>query len=270
MEPEFDTCFVNLPLRYIYTTPEYLDFFIENRIQPELGLDCMGDECLSMDWLILIRDRLDEAGLKCTVHLPFLDLKPASLNPAIRMASIDTLCAAFEVAKFFSPQRMVLHPSFTSWLEKPLFERSYANCLEGIRRLSNSWPEHPPLCLENTYEYDPAPLVRLVADLGRDNIGICFDLGHWYSFAKGAENGDFDLWFDSFAPYIRHMHLHDNHGGKDEHLAIGQGSMNWDHIVSRISELDPLPTITLEPHNKDDFEISYEFFRTRVAPRIFG
>ncbi|WP_320171080.1 sugar phosphate isomerase/epimerase family protein [Maridesulfovibrio sp.] len=270
MKPEFETCFVNLPLRYIYTTPEYFDFFIENGIQPELGLDCMGDECQSMDWLLSVRDRLDEAGLGCTVHLPFLDLKPASLNPGIRRASIETLRAAFEVAKFFSPQRMVMHPSFTCWLEKPLFERAYAHCLDGLRDLCNSWLDHPPLCLENTYESSPDILVRLVEDLGRENVGICFDLGHWHSFSKGAERGDFDFWFDTLAPHIKHMHLHDNNGRMDEHLAIGRGTIDWDHVTSRICELNPLPTMTLEPHNKDDFELSYSFFRTKVAPKVFA
>ncbi|TIH17083.1 sugar phosphate isomerase/epimerase [Marinifilum sp. JC120] len=269
MKPEFETCYVNLPLRYIYNSPEYLDFFIENSIQPELGLDCLGDECLSMDWLMAIRDRLDEAELGCTVHLPFLDLKPSSLNPAIRNASIDTLHTAFELAKVFSPKRMVMHPSFTSWLEPPLFERAYVNCVEGIRRLSNLWPDHPPLCLENTYEFTPEPIVRLVKDLGRENIGICFDLGHWHSFSKGYEHGDFDLWFDAFAPHIKHLHLHDNHGSKDEHLALGQGSMNWDYIVTRTAELDPMPTFTLEPHNRDDFTLTYAYFREHVAARLF-
>ncbi len=269
MKPEFETCYVNLPLRYIYNFPEYLDFFVENCIQPELGLDCLGDECLSMDWLLSIRDRLVDAGLKCTVHLPFLDLKPSSLNPAIRNASIETLRTAFELAKIFSPQRMVMHPSFTSWLEPPLFERAYTYCVEGIRTLSDSWPDHPPLCLENTHEFTPDAIVRLVKELDRENIGICFDLGHWFSFSKGAENDDFDLWFDAFAPYIKHLHLHDNHGSKDEHLALGKGSMNWDYIVSRISELAPLPTFTLEPHNRDDFTLTYAYFREHVASKLF-
>ncbi len=269
MKPEFETCYVNLPLRYIYNFPEYLDFFVENCIQPELGLDCLGDECLSMDWLLSIRDRLVDAGLKCTVHLPFLDLKPSSLNPAIRNASIETLRTAFELAKIFSPQRMVMHPSFTSWLEPPLFERAYTYCVEGIRTLSDSWPDHPPLCLENTHEFTPDAIVRLLKELDRENIGICFDLGHWFSFSKGAENDDFDLWFDAFAPYIKHLHLHDNHGSKDEHLALGKGSMNWDYIVSRISELAPLPTFTLEPHNRDDFTLTYAYFREHVASKLF-
>ncbi|OEU71142.1 MAG: xylose isomerase [Desulfovibrio sp. S3730MH75] len=269
MKAGFENCYVNLPLRYIYTTPEYLDFFIENSIQPELGLDCLGNECMSKDWLLSIRDRLDDAGLKCTAHLPFLDLKPASLNPAIREASIDTLCGAFELAKIFSPQRMVMHPSFTSWLEEPLFERAYQNCLEGVARLSDSWPDHPMLCLENTYEYDPGPIVQIIDELDRDNIGVCFDLGHWHSFSKGSEKDDFDFWFDSFGPYIKHLHLHDNNGSKDDHLALGQGTMDWDHITSRVKELDPLPSITLEPHTRDDFELSIEYFEQKIAPSLF-
>ncbi len=269
MKAVTENCYVNLPLRYIYNTPEYLDLFIENSIQPELGLDCLGSECISKDWLLTIRDRLAAAGLKCTTHLPFLDLKPSSLNSAIRQASIDTLCGAFELAKIFSPERMVMHPSFTSWLEPPLFDEAYENCLDGIRSLSDSWPDHPVLCLENTYEYDPGPLMQLVEDLDRENIGICFDVGHWHSFSKGSEKNDFDFWFDSLAPYIRHMHLHDNMGRKDDHLALGEGCINWEHIIHRVKELDPLPSITLEPHTRDDFESSLKYFTEKIAPKLF-
>lgn len=260
--------FVNLPLRYIYTNPDYLDIFIERKIQPELGLDCLGGECLDRKWLEGIRQRLDEAGLSCTVHLPFLDLKPGSLNRAIRGATIEIMTSALDIARMFSPQRMVMHPSLTSWLEPDLFEKTFFYCCETVIHISDHWPGHPPICLENTHELSPDPLVRMVEHIDRENVGICFDLGHWFSFSKGMINQDFDRWFDAFAPHIRHIHLHDNDGDRDAHLALGQGKMDWEHIITRINELSPRPTMTLEPHNRKDFEASMDYFKNRILPKL--
>jgi sugar phosphate isomerase/epimerase len=263
--PEF---FVNLPLRYIHSNPEYLDIFISRRINPELGLDCLDGECLNRDWLETIKKRISDAGLSCTVHLPFLDLKPGSLNRAIRLATIEIMKSAMDVAAMYSPLRMVMHPSLTSWLEPDLFQRTADYCCETISSISDYWPGHPDLCLENTHEISPEIITGMVKDINRSNVGICFDIGHWHSFSKGYKNNDFDFWFDTFLPYLRHLHLHDNNGNADSHFAIGQGSIDWDHVVQRLKQITTAPTYTLEPHSQVDFEESIKYFKSRILPNI--
>lgn len=264
-QPEF---YVNLPLRYIYNKPEYLDIFIARGVHPELGLDCLDGECLSSSWLKEIKSRIDDAGLSCTAHLPFLDLKPGSLSRAIRHATVEIITSAMDVAAMFSPARMVMHPSLTSWLEPDLFERTVEYCCESIAAISDHWPDHPVLCLENTHEPTPETLAGIVKSLNRDNIGICFDLGHWFSFEKGSRNNDFDNWFEVFSPYIRHLHLHDNNGDSDSHMTLGKGNIDWNYIVPKLAELSPRPTITLEPHNREDFEGSIEYLKKFILPKI--
>lgn len=264
----FPDFFVNLPLRYIHSNPEYLDLFIEQGIHPELGLDCLDGECLNPGWLKQIKERIEDAGLQCTVHLPFLDLKPGSMSRAIRQATAEIITSALDVARMFSPIRMVMHPSLTSWLEPDLLEKTFDYCCETLSFISDYWPGHPDLCLENTHEVSPDQLVRMVQCINRNNVAICFDLGHWFSFAKGSQNNDFDYWFDSFSPYIRHIHLHDNNGDSDAHLALGQGKMDWDYIISRIKTIKPRPTMTLEPHNHKDFDASIKFLKAKILPEL--
>jgi len=63
-------CFVNAPWQTLKT--EYLDFFIEHRIQPEIGLEgtCLYDE--DPNEFRRIAEILQKHKLDCTLHAPFL------------------------------------------------------------------------------------------------------------------------------------------------------------------------------------------------------
>ena len=57
---------------------------------------------------------------------------------------------------------------------------------------------------------------------GCPNFGICLDYAHARVFG-----GDPAPWVAALAPYVRHMHINDNNGREDNHLAIGEGSTDW-------------------------------------------
>ncbi len=63
------------------------------------------------------------------------------------------------------------------------------------------------------------------------------------------------------APYLRHMHLHDNDGVADKHLGLGVGSIPWSELFAGLELLDLAPTFTLEPHTKEDLEHSWKFIK---------
>ena len=47
------------------------------------------------------------------------------------------------------------------------------------------------------------------------------------------------------------LHLHDNRGEKDSHLAIGKGSADFAGLFQLVGENGLRPTITLEPHEEE-------------------
>ncbi len=53
------------------------------------------------------------------------------------------------------------------------------------------------------------------------NFSLCLDTGH----TNHASKKPLTEWLDILAPWITHLHLHDNHGVIDEHLAIGAGNI---------------------------------------------
>jgi len=85
--------------------------------------------------------------------------------------------------------------------------------------------------------------------------GLCFDSGH---ANRRGELGLVALW----GPRLAALHLHDNRGDRDDHLALGRGSIDWRAVQEAIRGL-PCPfSIALEPKSADTRRASVAFYRT--------
>ncbi|MFZ0212088.1 MAG: sugar phosphate isomerase/epimerase family protein [Candidatus Acidiferrales bacterium] len=86
------------------------------------------------------------------------------------------------------------------------------------------------ILLENTLGELGAPstLRHFVADTRLD-LKFCFDIGHAH-----IEDG-IKLSFESMHDLVAAVHVHDNHGEKDEHLAPYSGNIDWDAALGVIS-----------------------------------
>jgi sugar phosphate isomerase/epimerase len=69
---------------------------------------------------------------------------------------------------------------------------------------------------------NPETLVSLIEnDLDGADVGICMDVGHAFIM------GDLGDAIETAAEYVVTTHLHDNNGKADDHLAPGQGKIDW-------------------------------------------
>ena len=53
-------------------------------------------------------------------------------------------------------------------------------------------------------------------------------------------------------PWLGQLHLHDNTGEQDQHLAPGLGTFDFPGLFDYLRRNDCHPLITLEPHTRDD------------------
>ena len=62
-----------------------------------------------------------------------------------------------------------------------------------------------------------------------------------------------EKWLEMLGPYLDQLHLHDNHGTADDHLALGHGTIDFETLFAVIKKdhLTP-PIITLEPHEEKE------------------
>jgi sugar phosphate isomerase/epimerase len=98
------------------------------------------------------------------------------------------------------------------------------------------------IAVENIFERSlhlKAPHGRIVVS---PNFGICVDAGHLRVFSKV----DMEEWF-AVGPRIAGA-SHDNHGKHDDHLPLGEGSI--DIPCSSASRSTPMTRSNDEPHGE--------------------
>jgi sugar phosphate isomerase/epimerase len=75
-------------------------------------------------------------------------------------------------------------------------------------------------------------------------------------------------WLPAMNKWLGHMHLHDNHGRRDEHLGIGLGDFDFNGLFKCLGTSRLRPTVTLEPHSEEDLMTSLETLKKMgvIAP----
>lgn len=269
-------CHVNLPLHWIYEQPAWVDWFTNGRIAPELGLDAHA-LALPDSWHKAMAARFREAGLSCAVHLPFFGVDPGDADDARAEAARGALRRGAELAAVYGAAHMIGHPYF-----RPPVPGRQRDAIHGpwMEKALLAWPDLPrlggaPLFLENTYETSPAAIAALVAALQREGapgraVGVCFDVGHWRSFAGCRKAEEFDGWLDAYTGFALHLHLHDNDGTADQHGGLGTGTVPLVALFERLRHRGISVTATLEPHDVAAFTASIRWLDAHndVAARL--
>uniref|UniRef100_A0A7C4AHX9 Sugar phosphate isomerase/epimerase n=1 Tax=Fundidesulfovibrio putealis TaxID=270496 RepID=A0A7C4AHX9_9BACT len=256
--------FVNLTLRAVKNDPDKLAAFLARGVNAELGMDPVLMDATDAAWHRDMAARLADAGVRAAVHLPFFDLQPGSADALIRRATRERLLRAADLAALYDPAHLVGHASYDPLLYVRSYDQWMERSLETWGAMLAAWPEHPPLHLENTFEFRPGMVTRLVEALRArcgPRVGICMDVGHWHSFAGGSARDDLDAWLDAFAPLVTHTHLHDNDGAADQHKGLGRGAIPWQAFFEGLAARGLTPSVTFEPHGEDAFTDSMEFVR---------
>lgn len=171
-----------------------------------------------------IQDVVESTGLAVTVHAPYTDLNPASINDPIWRESVGQICTCVEHAADLT-DRVTMHPGYLSPAGKLLPEKVWEQQKEALREIGRCAVDHGVVvCLENMIGipdflcHDPYELLGLTE--GIEGVGVTFDIGH----ANTVKNVD---GFLALIDQATHVHVHDNHGTSDEHLALGDGLIDW-------------------------------------------
>jgi sugar phosphate isomerase/epimerase len=160
-----------------------------------------------------------------TFHAPFIDLHPGSDDPEERKYAEKQMAASFEVAAELGAALVVMH---SCW-PPPSF-RKYGNWdnLNHIREFIAKMGEIAsnlglPITIENVYEPEPSLLRDIITDIDAPNIKLCLDTGH----ANIKSAIPLNEWVKVYGANLAYLHLHDNNGKKDRHMALGEGSIDF-------------------------------------------
>ncbi|HDZ35510.1 MAG TPA: sugar phosphate isomerase/epimerase [Thermococcus sp.] len=195
-------------------------------------------------------------GMKVTVHAPFSDVNIGALNEKLRRASLEILRETIEVASEMNALVVTVHPGHHSPASMKN-ERKYLEIQrESLKKIA-AWGEEfgVKVGLENMPRFvtlDAQTCERLGELLGDVEIGVTFDVGH-----LNTTTGEFERFLEIFGDIIVHAHLHDNRGERDEHLALGDGTVPWGRVLPML----PRVTWALEVGDIKSARRSLEFLK---------
>ncbi|KGQ22910.1 sugar phosphate isomerase/epimerase family protein [Thermus filiformis] len=167
-------------------------------------------------------------GVGFTLHLPFVDLNPASVVPSVRGLAEERFKRALDFGLELGAEVGVVHTGQVP-LRHPLALQAAREALE--KTLSALLPLPFPLALENL-ALSPEDLIQgpeeLKALLERfPQYGFCLDVGH--ALVELGPKGPL-LYLEALGDRLVHLHLHDNHGLRDDHLPVGAARVPWEAL----------------------------------------
>ena len=159
---------------------------------------------------------------------------------ARRIDAMDDLKRALEVADSMPFRNLVLHlgERLDGWSPRTV---EYAiNALEHLGAFAH--PLGVRLLVENLMSEATTPehLVEILRTGHLTQVGVCLDLGHAHITVGAAEA------VATLGSRIASVHLHDNHGTKDEHLWPGDGTIDWPGAAEALKALAEPPAAVLE------------------------
>ncbi len=194
-----------------------------------------------------IRDALDARGLGLVCHLPTF-VSTADLTDSIRRASLTEMHRSLAVAAELGACKVVLHPSMAGGMGAFVLETVKAYAFEFFAAMTAAARRQGvTICLENMFPrnrlgvtpedfeeiFERFPDLKLTIDTGHANIG-------------GGRSRRLLALVDRFGPRIGHIHVSDNHGRLDDHLAVGQGTVRFEALMQRLAAAGYDDTLTLE------------------------
>ncbi|MCL2660307.1 MAG: sugar phosphate isomerase/epimerase [Acidobacteriaceae bacterium] len=166
-----------------------------------------------------------EASERWSRHVP-ATLTLISASKAERIEAMDEVKRALETAEQIPLTAMTLHLGLKddAWDTAALDHSLTA--IEHIQAFAH--PLGVRVLLENLQNEVTTPehLLEILHAGHFANVGVTLDVGHAYLSDTGIDHA-----FELLRSRIGELHLHDNHGVRDEHLWPGEGSIDCANLT---------------------------------------
>lgn len=147
-----------------------------------------------------------------------------------RIEAMDEFKRAIDVAEELPFPRMVMHMGGSRETADPRKRDAAFSTLEHL--VLHAKHVGVTLCVENTLSElgQPVYLRSFVDETRLTGLRFNFDIGHAH-LSDGEEAERIAKAFEPMRELVASVHLHDNHGEKDEHLPPYDGSINWENAI---------------------------------------
>jgi len=174
----------------------------------------------------------DSYDIDIFLHSPTIDLNPASLNPGIRQETLLQLKETIDLAAKIESSIVTTHPGMIHRLEERVRNLGMHYSIETLKEV-NEYSEEVGINfsvenMPNRYAYFCNSSAEHQLFVDRCGCYATVDLGHANTTANPASFFNINN--------ILYYHVSDNNGKKDQHLTLGEGSLDLE-ILSGIDKV---------------------------------
>lgn len=200
--------------------------------------------------------RFDGAPVKA-FHGPFADLNFSGGDPDIQAVTEKRITRCCECAAELGVKKMVLHSCFFPLMppDDILYRLWSENAAEFLINLAEKFGI--TFCIENLLDITPAIIAGILKEAnGHPLLRACLDAGHANLSRTGQKE-----WNGVLSPWLSHFHLSDNGGIYDDHLALGDGTVDWEGFFSSLSPKGGNVDFTVEVNGLERVKRSVEYLK---------
>lgn len=159
------------------------------------------------------------------LHAPFNELFPAAIDPKARNLAMERLRQAAALAMSFGIKKMVVHSGYVPFVY--FKEWHVPRSIEFWTEFMSDMPADFEIAIENVLDDEPDMLAAIARGAGDPRIGLCYDAGHANIVSRQSQ----DRWLETLAPYLKHLHIHNNDGTADDHRGFAEGSLDIERLL---------------------------------------
>lgn len=235
---------------------ENLNMCIELAKARGLGIELMTfsqPALLDGDWrdlVAMIRPRLRSVPGGLTMHGPFFDLAPGSIDARINQLTHERYRQALHIAADIEARLIVFHANFIAAIRTDEYRRGWQERNIAFWNLLTQEAQRLGvlIAVENMWEYDPDIIGDILRQVEHPYLRACLDVGHAHLYSSIPLN----TWLSRLAPYIIHTHINNTPGNMvDNHQSLHDGIINYASVLPRLRALPHRPSMTLEMDHVD-------------------
>ncbi len=210
-------------------------------------------------------DTIKKYGLTITqAHAPFYNYSSKSL--AFADNAIETYKKALKLCAHAGCPRLVIHGYSRQVAETVLNDNDIhiANMKMYAELIPTALETGVMILLENLFAFDPinrreyagtcsdpydaiAYIDTLNEMAGRECFGLCLDTGH-----LNLVNGYIPEYVQKLGGRIKALHIHDNNGTSDQHLACYTGTIRWSDFYKALKQIGYTGDLNFESFKQID------------------
>lgn len=187
-----------------------------------------------------------------SMHGPFFDMNPIARDPWILEVCQKRMLQSLELADRLGARQLVFHANYVPHRAKEhdrIFVEKQLDYWPSLVRAAERYDIR--ILLENTREHSPKLLYNILAPINSSHFKACLDTGHTHCFTHSKL--PLKDWLLGLGEQLAYVHLHANHGERDEHLAYTDGNQDFSGFFEGLQALPEWPDLIIEVKTRTAF-----------------